>query len=38
MQNEINGLFNNMGARSPQDFVDLYLIKSSVPHVHVHGK
>jgi len=36
-QVEINGFFNGMGSRSPQDFVDAFRIKSEVSHVHFHG-
>ena len=36
-QIEINGFFNGMGTRSPQDFVQAFRIKSEVPNVHFHG-
>ena len=36
-QIEINGFFNGMGTRSPQDFVQAFRIKREVPHVHFHG-
>lgn len=37
IQFQINGFFNDMGSRSPQDFVQAFRIKKQVPHVHWHG-
>ena len=35
-QVEINGFFNDMGSRSPQDFVDAYRIKRDLANLNVH--
>jgi hypothetical protein len=36
-QIEINGFYNGMGRRSPQNFVQVFRIKREVPHLHFHG-